>query len=83
MRAAIFTACPRMLSLASTPPPSSTAAGMDAHAHVEAIVPMLAAHELALLPSGGEERQAGADRALGIVLRASTAPNTASSASPA
>jgi hypothetical protein len=44
------------------------AAGVDAHAHVEAIVPMLAAHELALLPSCGEERQAGADRALGIVL---------------
>ena len=44
------------------------AAGVDADAHVEAVVTVLAAHELALLPSRGEQRQAGAHRALGIVL---------------
>jgi hypothetical protein len=64
----MFTAMPRMLPSASTPPPSSTPPVWTPTRTSKAVVPMRLRHFRAELLAEGEQGQAAAHGALGVVL---------------
>ena len=68
MRAAMFTAMPRMVPSASTPPPSSTAPVWMPTRTLKPAWPCAARTSLPSVAAEFEQRQAAAHRALGIVL---------------